>query len=431
MLLLTPTRSATPAPPAASPRAAPAPRGRARTDSAAVGRLLARRADALAATSVGGRCTRSSRASWLRATGLGAVALLPVAQHRAVLGGGGALVEAPEAQAHRHLPRLAGGQQRQRHPRVRLAGGGVVGEAAALRGRALRGALLRLQRGLRLRELLRVQLRLQPRVVHQLHQPREPRARPPGRLGRQRLRLREQRPGVLLLAGAQLLAQELQLLLGAQQQRVVPGVQRAQALLERARLGARDDEPGQRLARARQQGEPGGVHPGARQVGGQGLERSGWLHAGVLTLPTARQPLGQKREARCPEGYRASQTSQPVRSGLNVLRWGGRSAPADPWGPVDIELHLLALSQGAEALGLDGGVVAEHVLAPAVLSDEAEALRVVEPLHGTSCHFASLSSGARPRAAPSLRPSAHRRSNTLLVRPVGGSRATSRRFSIF
>jgi len=45
-----------------------------------------------------------------------------------------------------------------------------------------------------------------------------------------------------------------------------------------------------------------------------------------------------------------------------------------------------ALGEGAEPVRLDGGVVAEHVVAPAVLRDEAEALRIVEPLHSTSSH---------------------------------------------
>src|SRR4051794_13061489 len=61
-----------------------------------------------------------------------------------------------------------------------------------------------------------------------------------------------------------------------------------------------------------------------------------------------------------------------------------------------VELNALTLGQGAEALGLDGGVVAEQILAPALLRDETEALRVVEPLHGTSRHYSSsFSSGRR------------------------------------
>src|SRR5581483_1301283 len=57
---------------------------------------------------------------------------------------------------------------------------------------------------------------------------------------------------------------------------------------------------------------------------------------------------------------------------------------------VDVERHLLTFRQRAEAVSLDRSVVAEHVLAPAVLRDEPKALRVVEPLHGTSCHLSCL-----------------------------------------
>src|SRR6266568_1429368 len=53
---------------------------------------------------------------------------------------------------------------------------------------------------------------------------------------------------------------------------------------------------------------------------------------------------------------------------------------------LHLELHLLALGEGAEPVSLDGGVVAEDVLAPAIMRDKTEALRVVEPLHGTSSH---------------------------------------------
>src|SRR5207249_348093 len=42
--------------------------------------------------------------------------------------------------------------------------------------------------------------------------------------------------------------------------------------------------------------------------------------------------------------------------------------------------------QRAEPLGLDGSVMAENVGSPVVLHDEPKSLRVVEPLHGTSCH---------------------------------------------
>src|SRR5512139_3390858 len=56
-----------------------------------------------------------------------------------------------------------------------------------------------------------------------------------------------------------------------------------------------------------------------------------------------------------------------------------------------VELHLLTLGQALEAVALDRAVVAEDVLTPVVLGDEAEALRVVEPLHRASCHSTSLS----------------------------------------
>src|ERR1700737_2733886 len=69
----------------------------------------------------------------------------------------------------------------------------------------------------------------------------------------------------------------------------------------------------------------------------------------------------------------------------------------------DLELDLLPLGEAAEALGLDGGMVAEHVLAATVLGDEAKPLRVVEPLHDTGCHHCFLRrvrSGERNRPAP-------------------------------
>jgi hypothetical protein len=54
---------------------------------------------------------------------------------------------------------------------------------------------------------------------------------------------------------------------------------------------------------------------------------------------------------------------------------------------LDLELNLLPFSEAAKAIGLNRSVVAENVFAAAILSDEAKALRIVEPLDGTSCHF--------------------------------------------
>src|SRR3954447_8676978 len=48
--------------------------------------------------------------------------------------------------------------------------------------------------------------------------------------------------------------------------------------------------------------------------------------------------------------------------------------------------HLRALSQRLEAVGVDAGVMDEEVLAALVRGHEAEALVVVEPLHGSGSH---------------------------------------------
>src|SRR3954469_13985705 len=53
---------------------------------------------------------------------------------------------------------------------------------------------------------------------------------------------------------------------------------------------------------------------------------------------------------------------------------------------LGVEGHLRALSHRLEAVGVDAGVVDEEVLAALVRGDEAEALVVVEPLHGSGSH---------------------------------------------
>src|SRR5262249_13570381 len=63
-----------------------------------------------------------------------------------------------------------------------------------------------------------------------------------------------------------------------------------------------------------------------------------------------------------------------------------------------VELHLLTFGQRAEALGLDGRVVAEDVLAATILGDETEALRIVEPLHGTGRHASRFAVSPRQEA---------------------------------
>ena len=64
-------------------------------------------------------------------------------------------------------------------------------------------------------------------------------------------------------------------------------------------------------------------------------------------------------------------------------------------------LHALTLGEGAEALALDGRVMHEAILLAVVARDEAESLRVVEPLDGagrTHCPTPTmcLSSEVRP-----------------------------------
>src|SRR5438093_7575965 len=61
--------------------------------------------------------------------------------------------------------------------------------------------------------------------------------------------------------------------------------------------------------------------------------------------------------------------------------------------PRHVELQGLTLGEGLEAIALNGRVMNEHVLA-AFLRDEAEPLRLVEPLHSTTCHMQLLVSGS-------------------------------------
>jgi len=76
---------------------------------------------------------------------------------------------------------------------------------------------------------------------------------------------------------------------------------------------------------------------------------------------------------------------QPVAAGSgkgsHVLRLNALGPPRL------VELDLLPLGQGAETVRLDGSVVVDDVVAAIGLRDEAEALRIVESLHGTSRHL--------------------------------------------
>src|SRR6267143_1406213 len=54
-----------------------------------------------------------------------------------------------------------------------------------------------------------------------------------------------------------------------------------------------------------------------------------------------------------------------------------------------LERHLIPVREALEAVALDRGVVDEYVLA-LTLRDEAETLRLVEPLHGSCVHCISF-----------------------------------------
>src|SRR5262249_27439427 len=72
----------------------------------------------------------------------------------------------------------------------------------------------------------------------------------------------------------------------------------------------------------------------------------------------------------------------------------------------DLVLHLVALGQGAESLALDRGLMDEAVLPSVLGGDEADALGVVEPFHGSgNTHYSFLPSlSDRPSASRCRRP---------------------------
>src|SRR3989441_13304887 len=71
----------------------------------------------------------------------------------------------------------------------------------------------------------------------------------------------------------------------------------------------------------------------------------------------------------------------------------------------DLELHVVALGEAAEALGLDRREVDEHVWTR-LLRDKAKALRVVEPLHLTLSH--TVQTSALRGTAPDWNDPSHR-----------------------
>src|SRR5262249_16649084 len=67
------------------------------------------------------------------------------------------------------------------------------------------------------------------------------------------------------------------------------------------------------------------------------------------------------------------------------------------------EFHVIAVMEALEAIAFDRGEVDEYILAP-LLRNEAEALCLVEPLHGATIHLLLLHCWGSPRAPVLRRP---------------------------
>src|SRR5262249_11193159 len=136
----------------------------------------------------------------------------------------------------------------------------------------------------------------------------------------------------------------------------------------RALLGVRACLPHRRAAvreRGRQRLRVAGF---ARRLAG--------AHARAGLTRTAKRCGGASRRRRPLSHYADGTESSalPDVAGLQALR------------PLhDLELDALAFGERLETFSLDRGEMHEHVLAT-LLRDETEALRVVEPLHGTRRH---------------------------------------------
>src|SRR3954471_6299971 len=142
--------------------------------------------------------------------------------------------------------------------------------------------------------------------------------------------------------------------------------------------------------------------------------RGGW-NSTVPVAPQRRTPSARAcscvmssispQDTTKPAGRRKAKGPEPIGPGpshitrrprlhrLHVLRLQALRALGH------VEGHLLTLGQGTETFPDNGGVVAEDICAAVVLRDEAKALRIVEPLHGTSRHLLFALSVFRPRRA--------------------------------
>jgi hypothetical protein len=71
-----------------------------------------------------------------------------------------------------------------------------------------------------------------------------------------------------------------------------------------------------------------------------------------------------------------------------------------PLGTLDyLKFHFLVFGQGAKAFALDGAVMHEDI-GTAIPADEAEALGIVKPLHGTCCHVLYILKKTKKGLAP-------------------------------
>src|SRR3954470_8796941 len=127
--------------------------------------------------------------------------------------------------------------------------------------------------------------------------------------------------------------------------------------------------------------------PGVRRCDGAALRRVGH-GAGRRALRQLRQHprLSLAPEKQTARARRAVDVKRYCR-GLDQRDVDGLGALVPGLGLVG---DLRALGEGAVAVGVDRGVVDEKILAGLVRRDEAEALLVAEPLHGSGSHVSAF-----------------------------------------
>src|SRR5439155_26140867 len=129
----------------------------------------------------------------------------------------------------------------------------------------------------------------------------------------------------------------------------------------------------------------GPADPASRQRGGAtGIRSAPQTSSGLFICASVPGPGGSARR-RLQRAVKRSPVGSdlPDVGGLQSLGALGH-----------LELVRLTLGEALKAVGLDGARTDEDVLARFPL-DEAEALRIVEPLHGSLCHRRSSSVGER------------------------------------